>query len=64
MENEDNGWESFLKGTVSLSEIKTPINLKTEIKLPQGIWEDALERLIQCCLKTCLKVLYLRRLKM
>ena len=38
----DDGWESFLKGTVSLSEIKTPINLKTEIKLPQGIWEDAL----------------------
>lgn len=40
--NEDNGWESFFKGTVSLSEIKTPINLKAEIKLPQGIWEDAL----------------------
>lgn len=38
----DDGWESFFKGTVSLSEIKTPINLKTEIKLPQGIWEDAL----------------------
>lgn len=38
----DDGWESFLKGTVSLSEIKTPINLKAEIKLPQGIWEDAL----------------------
>ena len=38
----DDGWESFLKDTVSLSEIKTPINLKTEIKLPQGIWEDAL----------------------
>ena len=34
------GWPSFISNNVALSQIKTPVNLKVEVKLPEGNWVD------------------------
>lgn len=36
----ESGGEYFLSGAVSLSQIKTPVNLSKEVSLPDGIWKD------------------------
>ena len=36
----ESGGEYFLSGEVSLSQIKTPVNLSKEVSLPDGIWKD------------------------
>ena len=36
----ESGGEHFLSGTVSLNQIKTPVNLSKEVSLPDGIWKD------------------------
>lgn len=36
----ESGDEHFLSGAVSLSQIKTPVNLSKEVSLPDGIWKD------------------------
>ena len=36
----ESGGEYFLSGAVSLSQIKTPVNLSKEVSLSDGIWKD------------------------
>ena len=36
----ESGGKYFLSGAVSLSQIKTPVNLSKEVSLPDGIWKD------------------------
>lgn len=39
-DNNITGWPTFWDGTASLTQIKTPVNLKVEVKLPEGNWTD------------------------